>query len=182
MYIYLYLYVHIHTYIHTSIDPVTRSVYGSTEATQPRRTLSLFHARIQSRAPLVVCARVYSSTYTLAASSRASSPGPEPGVPIPTTVGPVHRGTELRAINLFARQPATCHCVYPHVNHYVRPRNIELAPLRIPNSPFPAAAPRNATAGYPRYPNRNLGNGSKRTLRGPLMSAYGACSESTAVI
>lgn len=164
----------IHTYIHLWIP--RHGVYGSTEATQPRRTLSLFRARIQLRAPAVVCARI--ELYLHARGKlTASSPDPEPRVPIPTAVGPVHRGTELRAINLFARQPATCHCVYPHVNHYVRPRNIELAPrrapLRIPNSPFPAAAPRNATAGYPRYPKRNLGNGSKRALSGPLMSAYG---------
>ena len=55
---------------------------------------------------------------------------------------PIHRGTKPKAINLFARQPATRHCVYPHVNHYVRLRDIEpdTRPVsqRISNSPFPA--------------------------------------------
>lgn len=55
---------------------------------------------------------------------------------------PVHQGTKPKAINLFARQPATRHCVYPHVNHYVRLRDIEpdTRPVsqRISNSPFPA--------------------------------------------
>jgi len=60
------------------------------------------------------------------------------GCPIPIlvrrSVGPIQRGTEPRAINLFARQPATRHCVYPHVNHYVRPRDVETH--SVPRAPF----------------------------------------------
>lgn len=122
---------------------------------------SCTRARIQLRASR--SPRTY--TYTPAASSRASSPV-QPGVPNTNTngVGPIHQGTKPRAINLFARQPATRHCVYPHVNHYVRPRDVESAPLRterarsvsprISNSSFPVVARRNAVrANRPRDAN-----------------------------
>ena len=61
--------------------------------------------------------------------------------PIPsTTSSSSSTRTKPKAINLFARQPATRHCVYPHVNHYVRPRDIDALRIFIPNltySQFP---------------------------------------------
>lgn len=66
-------------------------------ATQPRRTLSLLHARTHtitcsSHRSVLLAHRLY--TYTPAASSRASSPV-QPEVPNTNTngVGPVHQGT-----------------------------------------------------------------------------------------
>lgn len=115
-------------------------------APSPSCTRARIQLRFSSHRSVLLAYRIY--TYTSAASSPV-----QPGVPSTNTngVGPIHRGTKPRAINLFARQPATRHCVYPHVNHYVRPRDVESAPLRtacsvsprIPNSPFPVAARRN---------------------------------------
>lgn len=136
-----------HTYTHTCIYGVYMVLRM---ATQPGRTLSLPRAhthtitRSSHRSP---CTHAAIHTYTQRAHGQAAQSSP--GYQYQAGVGPVHRGTKPRAINLFARQPATRHCVYPHVNHYVRPRNIEPAPRRatrceFPAPSFPVVARRNA--------------------------------------
>lgn len=163
------------------MDPVARSVYGSTDGYSARaHPLPLLRTHTITRSSLAVhvCTYIYTGPLTRSrqAHGQAQPGSREPGVPIPTAVGPVSTGgTELRAINLFARQPATCHCVYPHVNHYVRPRNIELAP-RAPRSaansynlPFPAVAaqemrlPGMSSISEPQFGKR-IRAGIKRTL------------------
>jgi len=109
-------------------------------ATQPGRTLSPSPARAYARIQLrVSLSRIRAHAgvrhaHTLAVGLTGEQSGPARGYQYQR---PVHRGTEARAINLLARQAATRHCVYPHVNHYVRPRNIESRALRIPDWPFP---------------------------------------------
>lgn len=139
---------------------------------------SFAHAYNYALLSRCACVHIHTGppTRSRQAHGQAQPGSREPGVPIPTAVGPVSTGgTELRAINLFARQPATCHCVYPHVNHYVRPRNIELAP-RAPRSaansynlPFPAVAaqemrlPGMSSISEPQFGKR-IQAGIKRTL------------------
>lgn len=121
-----------------------RSVYGPTDGYSTRaHPPPLAEARLGSRStsarsgsPIYASvpphARVYARRYARWKRERTYTN---------TTNRAVHQGTKPKAINLFARQPATRHCVYPHVNHYVRLRDIEAdtrpVSQRISNSPFP---------------------------------------------
>lgn len=145
IYVYVCVYIHIYTcvciyvYIHIYLGSVARSGYGSTDGYSDRaHPLTRTHTiTCSSHRSVPLAHRIY--TYTSSASTRANSPV-QSGVSSTNTngVGPIHWGTKPRAINLFARQPATRHCVCPHVNHYVRPRNVESAPLRAACSVFAA--------------------------------------------
>ena len=153
------------------MDPVAQSVYGPTDGYSARAHPPPLTHRATLR-ETNVCARARSSanlyvptrtgTYSVHDAMHGESVRVSFNVYVYTCVcmrvyikrirarsyqyrrtrPPVHQGTKPKAINLFARQPATRHCVYPHVNHYVRLRDIEpdTRPVsqRISNSPFPA--------------------------------------------
>lgn len=134
MYIYIHTYIYICTYIYGLRGTEWIWFYGwllRPGAPSPSCTST----RIQLRASLTdLCFSRIVHTPTRSRQAHGQAARSSTGCPIPIPVrrgvGPIHRGTEPRAINLFARQPATRHCVYPHVNHYVRPRDVEPTPYR----------------------------------------------------
>jgi len=138
---YISMYVYNIAYMHTCIhvDSVWSVRAAPRMATQPGRTLPPLPARTHA--------------YNYARASHGSVHTRPSGRPSGQAVRyqyqrrrSVHRGTEARAINLSARQAATRHCVYPHVNHYVRPRDIESGARRIPESARGAKPERSSRA------------------------------------